>query len=225
MKFHEKVNMLSGIIKSIIIDCRLFGIKKGVRLPILFGMKTIVTIEKNSSIVIPIDAKMGTIKIGVNCGPFLKGKSENTVFKLTNNAKVSFEGKCNINEGSVINVNGGECIFGKEFAANANFLLSCEKKISFGDHVLFGWDCTVIDGDGHQIVEQISKKVVNQAKDICVGNHVWIAAKSTLLKGAQIAEDTVIGYGSIVTKKCKEAGCIIVGADSHAVKHDINWIR
>lgn len=224
MKFGERVSAILGIYKSIYWNLKLFGIRKGLRLPILFGSRCKVVIDKSSSVTVPELSPFGSIKIGVNYGPFDKGQHSKTQFILKNNATVTFKGKCNINAGGTINIISGKCTLGDNFAANACFLLSCEKQISIGDNVLFGWDCTVIDGDGHMI-NDVAGHCCNEAESIYIGNHVWVAAHASILKGTKISNDSVVGYGSIVTKKFSDNGIIIAGSPAKIVKEQIAWKR
>lgn len=111
---------------------------------------------------------------------------------------------------------------GDDFASNYGLIISCENKIQFGKNVLLGWDCTFIDGDGHDILNVDGVKV-NQSKAISIGNHVWIAAKVTGLKGCSIADKSVVGYGSIITKSINCENCIISGYPAKQIEENITW--
>lgn len=225
MTFNEKINVLLGLPKSLYYNLKWFGIKEGIKLPALIGRKCIIRTCQDSKISIAPNAQTGDIKIGINQGPFLKGKGEYSYFNLAHNAEIRFKGKCNINAGSIINISGGLCEFGNRFAANAHFLLSCEKEIRIGDDVLFGWDCTVIDGDGHTIVSNIDNEKCNQPKVIEIGEHVWIGAKSTILKGTRVSDNSIIAYGSVLTKDNMISNVILGGNPAHILKEGVNWIR
>lgn len=225
MTFSEKMNILLGLPKSVFYNLKWFGFKKGIVLPVLIGRKCIVSDSTGAKITIPIKTRTGNIKIGINEGPFLKGRGEFSYFKLSQNAQIIFKGKCNINAGSVINISSGICEFGDEFAANAHFLLSCENEIRFKDKVLFGWDCTVIDGDGHTVISTEDGKKCNQSKPIVIGNHVWIGAKTTILKGIYISDNTIVAYGSLVTKSNQKGYAILAGDPARIVKGEVDWIR
>ncbi|PGT72617.1 transferase [Priestia megaterium] len=225
MKFTEKVNLIIGLPKSLIFNIRAFGLKKGIKMPLLLGYRCKYRGIRKGGIDVNENYKFGHVKIGINYGPFDKGIKENTIVALGEGGKLSFHGNCNISSGSVINVSTGTCIFGKRFAANSKFLLSCEKKIVFGDDILFGWSCTVIDGDGHSIIDAENGEILNIPQSIEIDSHVWVAAESTILKGAYIPKNSVIGYGSIVSKKFNIDNCIIAGVPAKVVAENRNWIR
>lgn len=221
----EKINVVIGLPKSFFFNIKVFGWKKGVKLPILLGPRCRYNGVNRGSIKIKKNAKFGQIKIGINYGPFDKGIKDSTIIKIGKNACLSFNGECNISSGSILNVSAGVCIFGERFAANANFLLSCEKSIIFGNDVLFGWSCTVIDGDGHSIINVENDTVINEPKEIKIENHVWVSACSTILKGTYISKDSIVGYGSIVTGKFKTSGNILAGGPAKLISENRNWIR
>lgn len=224
MSIDEKVNALLGLPKSLYYNIKWFGLRKGFFLPILFGRKCIVRVHHDARITLPSNLKTGGIKIGVNYGPFGKGRGEHTYFQVQSTGKLGFEGKCNINAGSIVNISTGECTLGKQFAANAGFLLSCENQITFGDDVLLGWDCTVIDGDGHSISSiGDEKKIINASKPIRVGNHVWMGAKVTVLKGSEIAQNSIVAYGSIVTQRYADSNVLLCGRPAQIIKECVKW--
>lgn len=52
---------------------------------------------------------------------------------------------------------------------------------------------------------------------------VWIAQRVTLIKGAQIPSNCVVGACSLVNKKFEEEGCIIAGNPAKVIKRNIRW--
>lgn len=96
--------------------------------------------------------------------------------------------------------------------------------VSFGDDVMIASQNQFRADDGHPIFDIATGKRVNPAKDIIVGNHVWIGAKATLLGGAKIGDGSVIGFGSIVTKEIPN-NVIAVGSPAKVVRKNIAWER
>lgn len=97
-----------------------------------------------------------------------------------------------------------------------------------GTKVTIGADCMFADnvhlrtGDSHS-VEDMDGKRINPSMDIVVGDHVWFAANSTILKGVQIAGSSVVGNGAIVTKSFAEGNIALAGNPARIVKRGINW--
>lgn len=63
----------------------------------------------------------------------------------------------------------------------------------------------------------------NQSKSVTIDDHVWIGAKSTVLKGTYIGRDVVVAAGSIVHGKYKQTSCVIGGNPAVVIKNEITW--
>lgn len=49
------------------------------------------------------------------------------------------------------------------------------------------------------------------AKSVSIGNGCWLCAGSIILPGVAVADKTVIGAGSVLTKSVDEQGCLFAG--------------
>ena len=99
------------------------------------------------------------------------------------------------------------------------------QNLVIGNDCMFSWDITIRTSDAHTIYDKDTRKIINQPKDVSLGNHVWVAAKTTILKGAKIASNCMVGTGSIVNKEFNEENCMIAGAPAKVIKRNINWDR
>ncbi len=79
--------------------------------------------------------------------------------------------------------------------------------------------------DGHTIYSIDNNKVLNASKPIILGDHVWVGAKATFLKGTVIPNNSIIGTGSIVSKEFTEQFTAIAGIPAEVVKTGVNWDR
>ncbi|MEE9361054.1 MAG: acyltransferase [Cellulophaga sp.] len=98
-------------------------------------------------------------------------------------------------------------------------------KIIIGKNCMFAYDIDLRTGDSHSIIDTITNKRINYAKDIQIADHVWLAAHCTILKGVSIAENSIVATGSIVTSSFKKEGVIIGGNPAKEIKENINWNR
>lgn len=78
--------------------------------------------------------------------------------------------------------------------------------------------------DSHPIYDIESNKRINPAKNIHIGNHVWIAPQSTIMKGVNIGDGAIIGSHTLVTKDVNN-NSLVVGYPAREVKSKINWTR
>lgn len=133
-----------------------------------------------------------------------------------------FRGGVNIARGFSINLGADALVqLGEGFNSNFGLIISCANKIEFGNRCLLGWNCTFIDSDGHKIFQ--NDAIINPTNTVCIGNHVWISANSTFLKGTNVSHDSIVGMGSLVTKCFDASNVIIAGNPAKIVKREINW--
>lgn len=56
------------------------------------------------------------------------------------------------------------------------------------------------------------------AKDVVIGEKCWIGMNSVILPGVELADNTIVGAGSIVTKSFLNKNCIIAGNPAKIIK-------
>ena len=66
---------------------------------------------------------------------------------------------------------------------------------------------------------------VNPAKDVTIGDRVWIGYGTTILKGSVIESDSIIGTQSVVTGKHIPKGSIAAGNPIRVLKQGFHWGR
>lgn len=157
------------------------------------------------------------IDIGHNC------VLTNTIINISGNNNrliieddVRFLGPCKviIMGGGTLHIKRNAGIRGVEFNIN-------EANVLIGERCMFSYGITIRNHDSHRIINS-DGDVMNKPKDIVLGNHVWIAQNATILKGCCIGDDSVIGFGSIVTKGCAN-GTVMTGVPAKPVKDGITW--
>ena len=90
-----------------------------------------------------------------------------------------------------------------------------------GNNSIISWDCLILDTDFHRIYKD--GNIINENKLIEIGNHVWIGAKSTILKGTKIADGSGIEAGNLCTGLLSDEKSIYAGQPAKLIKKNINW--
>ncbi len=96
-------------------------------------------------------------------------------------------------------------------------------ELRIGDNCLFGQHIEMMLGDWHSIYDDNDNCINKPQKGISIGNNVWLARNITILKDASVADNSVVGYGSVVTKQFLTPNIIIAGSPAKVVKENIHW--
>lgn len=97
--------------------------------------------------------------------------------------------------------------------------------VTIGKDCMFSWNIALWCTDFHTIYSEETKECLNLGKTIEIGDHVWIGNGVYVLKNTAIADYSVVGAGTLVSKKFTEPHVIIAGTPSQIVKRGINWSR
>ena len=96
--------------------------------------------------------------------------------------------------------------------------------IQIGKDCMFSNNIIVRTSDSHPIYDLSTKQRINPAKNVVIGNHVWIAPNSKIMKGAKIGNNAIVGSNTMVTKEVPN-NCLVVGTPCKIVKNNIDWTR
>lgn len=110
--------------------------------------------------------------------------------KIGNNVTINQSFHCDM---------GYNITLGDNFFSNYNLIILDCAKVTFGDNVLVGPNCGFYTPEHPFNIPQRIQGL-EYARPITVGNNVWIGGSVTVLSGVTIAENAVIGAGSVVTK-------------------------
>ncbi len=111
-----------------------------------------------------------------------------------------------------------EITIGNQVSINNSFSAVAFSKITIGDGVLFGVNCSIIDNDGHVLAPDKRKLGIPDAKPVRIEKNVFIGDNVTVLKGVTIGKNSVIGSGSVVTKDIPE-NVIAAGNPARIIRH------
>ena len=97
-------------------------------------------------------------------------------------------------------------------------------KIIIKEDCMFANGIQIRSTDSHSIIDGTGKRI-NYAEDIVIESHVWVCLGAIILKGAHVSKNTVVGAGTVCTKKFSEENVLIAGNPCSIVKRKINWQR
>lgn len=106
---------------------------------------------------------------------------------------------------------------GENFFANTNMVILDEAKVTFGDNVFVGPNCSFYTA-GHPLDVERRNAGLEYSWPIKVGNNVWFGGGVTVVPGVTIGDDVVIGAGSVVTHDIP-SGVLAAGNSAKIIKN------
>ena len=217
------------MIKRLIKESKIFGIYKALCKLVPKQYETI-----KGGLVIEGNYKGRFVKqiVGGGNKVICKGMSsfDGTVIHITgNNNTIIFEDGCSVGpkcsfwaEGSNITIRiGAHTTFTHtvHFCAQEDGL-----SIEVGEDCMFSNTITIRTSDSHIITDNATGERINPGKSVKIGNHVWIAPKSMVMKGVTVGNNVIIGTNTMVTKDIPDDS-LAVGIPAKVVKTNISWHR
>lgn len=154
-------------------------------------------------------------------GIFIEGKNNELIVKKNSELESTY---------IIIRGDNNRVILGEHTLAIGglwgDFILNCKNShtVEIGNDCIISGGVIIRNSDGHDIID-ISNNKVNKETDISIGNHVWIAEDVTILKGAGIGNNSIIGTKSVVTKKFND-NKVLAGVPAIVLKElDGTWVR
>lgn len=105
---------------------------------------------------------------------------------------------------------------GEHFFANTNCVILDEAKVTFGDNVFIGPNCSFYTA-GHPVDIEQRNKGLEYALPIRVGDNVWFGGNVTVIPGVTIGSDVTIGAGSVVTHDIP-SGVVAAGVPCRVIR-------
>jgi acetyltransferase-like isoleucine patch superfamily enzyme len=152
-----------------------------------------------------------------------KGSKAECLILLRDNARLTLTGNSDLYYGTTLQVHNGADLKMGEFHMNTGGTLICAYKITTGNVINMGRGVFIYDSDHHPIFNAEGDRI-NDAKEIVIGDNVWLGLKSTVMKGAQIGEGSVIGAHSLVAGNIPPHA-MVATAPARPVMKDISWHR
>lgn len=106
---------------------------------------------------------------------------------------------------------------GENFFSNTNMVILDEAKVTFGDNVFVGPNCSFYTA-GHPLDVEQRNAGLEYSWPIKVGNNVWFGGGVTVVPGVTIGDNVVIGAGSVVTHDIP-SGVLAAGNPAKIIKN------
>ena len=200
---------------------RLLPLRQAVRMPLLVSHRTCMSFSHGSLRLDAVRPKVGLVKIGFatsQCSDFRHDRTRLDVHGLLHVA-----GYCAIGAGCSIEVSENATLtLGDDFHLGPRSLVICHRQITFGTHTLTSWNCSFMDTDQHELVDD-GGRCVNADRPVGVGDGCWFGCHSIVTKGVVLAPRTTVGAASHPVGCYDEPDTVIAGNPAKVVRRGVHW--
>ncbi len=96
-------------------------------------------------------------------------------------------------------------------------------RIAVGERCMFSYGINLYQTDGHPVLSVETREVLNRVGNMCIGNHVWVGANATITKNVTIGDESIVGWGAVVSRSFPESHCVLAGNPARIVKQGVTW--
>lgn len=132
-----------------------------------------------------------------------------------------FRGEILVKEGR------GQIVSFGDHSTTVGVYILCQEgcDVRIGKWCMFSREIEIRTTDAHSVIDRKSGKRLNLPASIEIGDHVWVGVGAIINKGARIADDSIVGAMSFVSKSFEESGTVIGGVPAKVLKTGITWSR
>ncbi len=166
---------------------------------------------------------------GASVTIFKPGAVNKLSIQCGSNVQVRIEKGINVHNTLTLNLRAPETsvTIGRNFTCLAGNILYGDERglaLEIGSNCLFGYNASIRAADGHTVYDITTGQPLNKPpRLIKIEDHVWLGRNVTILKGAHIAKDSIVGMGSVVTKRFTKPNCTLAGTPARIVRTNVNW--
>jgi acetyltransferase-like isoleucine patch superfamily enzyme len=93
-----------------------------------------------------------------------------------------------------------------------------------GDDAMISWDVWCRNSDSHGIIDIASMRIINPARDLILGAHIWIGQGVRIARGVAIGTGSIIGLGAVVAGDIPSR-VAAAGVPARVVREGVTWSR
>lgn len=116
-------------------------------------------------------------------------------------------------------INRPGIIIEKNVSINDNVLINGRGGVTIKEDSVLSYGVTILSTELDTTIWMKERnRNIHLDDQIIIGRNVWLCANVTVLSGVSIADDIIVGAGSIVTKNLEESGWIYAGSPAKKIK-------
>lgn len=217
--------IILSIPKTVYFNFRVLPFRKAIRMPFIVSKNIkLEGVNRDTFVVNETHGSLATASMRIGFGESKNARRESSkgLISIGKNGKIVVGSGLGLSQGCVLIANEARLTLGDNFRCNYSTTIDCYgEDITIGNDVVCGWNVTIRNGDGHRVV--VDGESHKAKKKISIGNHVWLCANATVLKGANVGNNSVVAYGSLLTKTEDKENVLYGGTPAKVIRHNINW--
>ena len=215
--------LISSIPTTIYFNFKVLPFKEAIKFPFMVSRHVKIRgVNRNSFVVKSKSLPTASMRIGFGDSLTARRESLKGLISIQDNGRIVVGKDLGLSQGCVLSVKNGCITLENHFRCNYSTTIDCaESDITFGNDVVCGWNVTIKNSDGHTVIYDNRQRP--QSKTIQVGDHVWICAFATILKGTIIGSDSIVAYGSLLSKTIEKNGVLYGGVPARVIRENVNW--
>lgn len=148
----------------------------------------------------------------------------NATIKIGSNARLLIGKHCTIN-GEFHVGDGCTVTIGDDVHSSA-----ARVEAAGGASISIGKECRLSGAcirscNEYQLLDASTGDCLNPARDVILGNRVWLSDNSLVLPGSRLGDDTLLDYGAVVSLSVPLGHCLLAGAPAQIVQSGVSWKR
>lgn len=162
----------------------------------------------------------GVVTISSHIGgrsPIVICQGANSILKIDGDFIIGNGVRIDLSERANLYIGGKKLESGSGITSDT--IIMCHKKIHIGKDFLCAWGVFISDSDWHKIEGQ------EHQKDVFIGDHVWVANNSSILKGSYIGNNSIVAGQSKIINKEYFPDSLLAGIPAKVIKSNISWSR
>lgn len=172
------------IFRTLLLNIRLFGLKKGLKLPIYVYSRTKIYDLGKMEFKCPLSR--GILRIGMH-----HDNSALPYSIIDNKGTIEIYGRTYLHHGTRL-TNSGTIIFRGNDIISHNCVFDIRERLEFGHDVSVGYASEIIDTDMHYTVDVNDRTVRKNSAPVYIGNFNWFGSHTYIKKGGRTPDHTIV---------------------------------
>lgn len=181
------------ILRTLILNIRLFGFRKGLKLPVYVYSKT--KIYSLGKIEFKCPLRRGILRIGMH-----HDDSAQPYTIINNTGTIEVYGRTYLHHACRL-TNTGVIIFRGSDIISHECVFDIRERLEIGHDVSVGFGSEFADSDMHYMVDVDKRTVTRNSAPISIGSHNWLGSHTYIKKGGKTPEHTIVASPNALIAK------------------------